>query len=55
MMIEVKDLSFSYGKIQALRNISFSVEEGSITALIGANVDEMYRRFAEAAEWQYYI
>ena len=37
MMIEVKDLSFSYGKIQALRNISFSVEEGSITALIGAN------------------
>ena len=36
-MIEVKDLSFSYGKIQALRNISFSVEEGSITALIGAN------------------
>ena len=35
--LEVKDLSYAYGRIQALRDISFAVEEGSICALVGAN------------------
>ncbi|MDD3213513.1 MAG: ABC transporter ATP-binding protein, partial [Eubacteriales bacterium] len=36
-MLEVKDLRVSYGGIEALRGISFSVEEGQIVTLIGAN------------------
>lgn len=33
----VKDLDFAYGKHQVLKNISFTVKEGGITTLIGAN------------------
>lgn len=36
-MLEVKDLSVYYGVIQALKGISFQVEEGDVIALIGAN------------------
>ena len=36
-LLEVKDLHVSYGGIEALRGISFSVEEGQIVTLIGAN------------------
>ncbi len=36
-MLEVKDLVVSYGGIEALKGISFNVEEGSIVTLIGAN------------------
>ena len=36
-MLEVKDLSGYYGVIQALKGISFEVEEGDVIALIGAN------------------
>ena len=36
-LLEVKDLYVSYGGIEALRGISFSVEEGQIVTLIGAN------------------
>ncbi len=36
-MLEVKDLEVYYGVIQALRGISFEVNEGEIIALIGAN------------------
>ncbi|MBC6712557.1 ABC transporter ATP-binding protein [Treponema sp. Marseille-Q3903] len=36
-MLEVKNLSVSYGAIKALRNISFSVEQGEIISLIGSN------------------
>lgn len=36
-MLEVKDLSVYYGVIQALRGISFTVDEGDVVALIGAN------------------
>ena len=35
--MEVKNVSFAYGKQQVLRNISFQVKEGSILTLIGAN------------------
>ncbi|NLO86346.1 MAG: ABC transporter ATP-binding protein [Clostridiales bacterium] len=36
-MLEVKDLVVSYGGIQALKGISFEVNEGEIVTLIGAN------------------
>ncbi len=36
-MFEIKNLSVNYGGIEAVRDISFSVEEGSIVTLIGAN------------------
>ena len=36
-MLEVKDLEVYYGVIQALRGISFEVNEGEIVTLIGAN------------------
>jgi branched-chain amino acid transport system ATP-binding protein len=35
--LEVSDLSLSFGGLKALRDVSFSVREGSITALIGPN------------------
>lgn len=37
MILEVKDLNVFYGAIQALHGVSFSVEEGEIVTLIGAN------------------
>lgn len=36
-MLEVKDLSVYYGVIQALKGLSFEVNEGEVIALIGAN------------------
>lgn len=36
-ILEVKNLSISYGGIQAIRNINFSVLEGEKISLIGAN------------------
>ncbi len=36
-MLEVKDLHVSYGMIEALKGISFEVNEGEVIALIGAN------------------
>ena len=36
-LLEVRDLVVSYGGIEALKGISFDVEEGSIVTLIGAN------------------
>jgi branched-chain amino acid transport system ATP-binding protein len=35
--LEVKDLAVSYGQIEAVKGVSFRVEEGQIVALIGAN------------------
>ena len=37
MMLTVKDLNVYYDSIHAIKNISFSVEEGEIVTLIGAN------------------
>jgi branched-chain amino acid transport system ATP-binding protein len=37
MLLEVEGLCVNYGHIQAIRNISFSVEEGTVATLIGAN------------------
>ena len=36
-MLEVKNLEVYYGVIQAIKGISFHVEEGEVIALIGAN------------------
>lgn len=37
IVLEVKDLSISYGNIKAVKGISFIVKEGEIVTLIGAN------------------
>ncbi len=36
-MLEVKDLKVNYGMIQAIKGLSFHVNEGEVIALIGAN------------------
>ena len=36
-MLQVKDLSMSYGAIQAVRHVDFEVKKGEIVTLIGAN------------------
>ena len=36
-MLEIRDLNVYYGVIQALKGISFEVNEGEVIALIGAN------------------
>lgn len=36
-MLEVKDLKVNYGMIQAIKGVSFHVDEGEVVALIGAN------------------
>ena len=36
-MLEVKDIEVYYGVIQAIKGISFEVNEGEVIALIGAN------------------
>jgi len=36
-LIEVRDMKVRYGGIEALKGVSFDVEEGSIVTLIGAN------------------
>lgn len=37
MLLDVKDLHVHYGKIEALRGVSFHVDEGEIISIIGAN------------------
>ena len=37
MLLEVKGLCVNYGRIEAIRDISFTVDEGEIVTLIGAN------------------
>jgi branched-chain amino acid transport system ATP-binding protein len=37
MLLEVEDLWVAYGGIEALRGISFTVDEGEIVTLLGAN------------------
>ncbi|SDB35854.1 amino acid/amide ABC transporter ATP-binding protein 2, HAAT family [Streptococcus henryi] len=36
-MLEVKNLSVSYGAIEAVKDVSFEVNEGEVVTLIGAN------------------
>ncbi len=37
MLLEVRDLSISYGDIEAVHGISFNVEKGELISIIGAN------------------
>jgi branched-chain amino acid transport system ATP-binding protein len=37
LLLEVKELSVSYGDVRALTDVSLEVEEGSIVALVGSN------------------
>ncbi len=37
MLLEVDDLQVNYGHIEAIRGISFSVPQGTVTSLVGAN------------------
>ena len=37
LIYEVQNLSFSYGEHQVLQEMSFSLQKGKITTLIGAN------------------
>ena len=36
-MIEIRDLSFSYGSLPFVQSLSLTLENGSFTALIGEN------------------
>jgi branched-chain amino acid transport system ATP-binding protein len=36
-LLEIVDVSVSYGEIEALRGVSFSIEQGAVVALLGAN------------------
>ncbi|WP_243297960.1 ABC transporter ATP-binding protein [Bacillus litorisediminis] len=36
-MLDVKNLSFNYGPIQALKDVSFQVNKGEIVTMLGAN------------------
>ena len=35
--MEVKNLSFSYGKNKILKDVSFQIQDGQITTIMGAN------------------
>ena len=35
--LEVRDLTVAYGAIQAVRGVTFTVEQGQIVSLIGSN------------------
>lgn len=37
MLLEINDIRVSYGKIEALRGVSFSADAGEIVSIIGAN------------------
>ena len=37
MLLEIQDLRVAYGKIEALRGVSFNVDNGEIVTIIGAN------------------
>ena len=36
-MLKIQNLSYAYKKIQALKDVSFSLQDGEIMSIIGAN------------------
>ena len=36
-MLKIENLTFSYGKIQALKGVSFEVKQGELLSIVGAN------------------
>ena len=49
-MLEVKNLEVYYGVIQAIKGISFEVNEGEVIALIGATERERPQRYRPSPE-----
>ena len=37
MLLDVKDLRVNYGKVEAVKGVSFHVDEGTLVSIIGAN------------------
>src|SRR6478672_10854339 len=37
MMLEVKDLKVAYGRVRAVKGISFAVQQGQVVTLVGTN------------------
>ena len=37
MLLDVKDLKVNYKKVEAVKGVSFFVEEGTLVSIIGAN------------------
>ena len=37
MILEVKNLSFSYGKYEVLKDLNFQVESGNVLSILGPN------------------
>ena len=54
-MLKIQNLSYAYKKIQALKDVSFSLQDGEIMSIIGANgagkSDEVYCRRSENRLW----
>ena len=36
-MLEAKNVSVSYGKLMAVKDVSFAIEEGKVVTIIGPN------------------
>ena len=36
-MLEIKDLQVAYGRVRAVKGISFTVEQGQVVTLVGTN------------------
>ena len=56
-MLEVKNLEVYYGVIQAIKGISFEVNEGEVIALIGAkdhNVTDHHRNASAESRRDYF-
>ena len=45
-MLEVKDMVVAYGRVNAVKGISFSVEKGQIVTLLGTNLSTMFNNVA---------
>jgi branched-chain amino acid transport system ATP-binding protein len=37
MLLELKDVSVTYGKVRALKNVSIAVDQGEMVSIVGAN------------------
>ena len=47
-MLKVENLSIKYGSIEAVKNVSFEVNEGEVVTLIGAKVQVRHQFFVQS-------